>query len=105
MGWCSEQVADRIIAGTLGTDLVVMVGAPGSEGAQVVVTIDGGHEHTWFGAGDDPEGVAGIWGDDLRPEALAALLGAFTVTVIDPVWGRDTILWPAVLAGLQDPAA
>lgn len=105
MGWCSEVVADRVAAGALGTDLVVMVGAPGAVGAQVVVTIGDGAEFTWFGAGEDPDGIAGLWGEDLSPKALAALLDAWTVTVIDPVWGRNTLLWPTVLAAPAKSAA
>ena len=102
-GWCSTQVARKIITGTLGTDLVVMVDGPGATGTPVVVTISKNIEYTWFGRFADPDEVVAIWGGDLHPKSLAALLDAMTVTVIDPVWGRNDLLWPALVVALQTP--
>jgi hypothetical protein len=34
-------------------------------------------------------------------DAVAALYRAWQVTVIDPVWGRDDVLWPALEQAVQ----
>ena len=67
----------------------------------VDVTRRGGRARTAFGAHlsrahlYDAHTGYGI----CRPDAIAAVCGAWQVTVIDPEWGRPDVLW-AVLAGV-----
>jgi len=72
---------------------------------QIVVTRDGGRENTWFGSlgprdeVEDPETGYGM----CHPDAVGALLAAWQVTIIDPEWGRNDVLWP-VLRAFADSA-
>lgn len=38
--------------------------------------------------------IADGYGDDLHPAAVEALSDAWQVTLIDPEWGRNDLLWP-----------
>ncbi|NYJ04831.1 DUF6919 domain-containing protein [Petropleomorpha daqingensis] len=96
-GYATEAVVDALAAGCLGTDLLVLALPPGVlDGARVCVTRDGAHEGTWAGAFDDPVSVFGTGSGQLA----AQLARLWCVDVIDPVWGRDDVLWAAVRRAL-----
>jgi hypothetical protein len=96
-GYATEAVVDALLAGTLRTEVMVLALPPGvTEGARVCVTRNGAEECTWAGAFDDPLSVYGTGSRGLSVQ-LARL---WCVDVIDPVWGRDGVLWPAVSAAL-----
>lgn len=97
-GFCTEELAERIAAAVLRTDLVVISTPPGWDNpARIPVTIDGGAAFTWVGS--NPPGIAidHTYGDDC-PDALGALRAAWYVTVFDPVWGREALLWERLSA-------
>ena len=61
-------------------------------GAGMAITTAGDRVHTQFGARMSLGDIEGyLW--ELGQEGFAAVRGALQVTVIDPVWGRDDVLW------------
>ena len=92
-GFCTEETASRIQDAYLGTDLVVIATPPASENpTQIPVTIDDGKAFTCAGSALDAANIRHFYGGDC-PHALAALLAAWQLTVIDPRWGRTGLLW------------
>lgn len=67
----------------------------GGEGAVVVSASTEGHEHTWFGGLMDYADVKCCYEEIGRP-VFAAICDAWQVTVIDPEWGRNDLLWPTL---------
>ncbi|MEU2859903.1 hypothetical protein ABZ672_16190 [Streptomyces mirabilis] len=92
-GFCTEDFAERITAAVLRTDLLAIVTPPGRDNpTSIPVTIDDGEAFTWVGGASDGDTIAAHYGDDC-PRALDALLSAWQVAVLDPVWGREGLLW------------
>lgn len=97
-GFCSEDLADRIAAAVLRTDLVAIITPPGCDNpTQIPVTTDDGEAHTWVGGGTDADGIDDLYGADC-PAAVEALKAASYVEVFDPVWGREDLLWQRLKA-------
>ncbi|MFR0358639.1 DUF6919 domain-containing protein [Streptomyces sediminimaris] len=97
-GFCTEDVADRIGAAVLLTDLVAIVTPPGSSNpTQIPVTTDDGEAFTWVGGGMDDGSIDDMYGDDC-PDAVEALKAAWQVDIFDPVWGRQDLLWERLSA-------
>lgn len=95
-GFCTEQLADKIRAAILGTDLIALVTPAGWENyIQIPVTIDDGAEFTWVGGTYDEANIEHFYAQDC-PSALPALLAAWQVEVLDPAWGRNDLLWAAL---------
>ncbi len=65
---------------------------------RISVTLAGDQENTWFGSsytrGDIEDDQAGY--GICRPGAIEALCAAWQVTIIDPEWGRNDVLWPVL---------
>lgn len=67
----------------------------GMQGRVPVTRVDG-QARTWFGANlpraslSDPATGYGM----CQAGAIAAVCAAWQVTLVDPVWGRDDVLWP-----------
>jgi hypothetical protein len=59
---------------------------------RTLVTVSGGEERTWFGA--QLSLVDLRWDYEICPEAAEAVCKAWQVTIIDPEWGRNDVLWP-----------
>lgn len=98
-GFATEAVVDVLTAASLDTDLLVLALPPRVlDGARVCVTRSGRRECTWAGAFDDPVAVYGTGSRELALQ-LARL---WCVDVIDPVWGRDDLLWSTIRAALAD---
>lgn len=92
-GFCDEATCDKVRAACLGTDLVVIYTAPHYDNpTQIVITIDDHTEYTWAGATLDETDIAHYYSQDC-PLALDALASAWQIHVIDPVWGRNDLLW------------
>ncbi|MGQ0431519.1 MAG: DUF6919 domain-containing protein [Microthrixaceae bacterium] len=94
-GFCDEVLADRVEGGILGTDLVAQIWLPGTSDESlrmIPVTIDHGEAHTWAGGALDPE-ISRVFGDEVPADALVALRGAYQMTLFDPRWGRNDLLW------------
>lgn len=92
-GFCTEDTCDKIRAACLGTDLIVIYTPPYCDNAtQIVITIDDHAEFTWAGGTLDEANIEHYYGEDC-PAALDALKSAWQIDVIDPVWGRNDLLW------------
>lgn len=92
-GFCSEETCDEIRAACLGTDLIVIYTPPLLDNpTQIVVTIDDHAEYTWIGGSLDETNIDHYYGQDC-PLALDAIKSAWQIDVIDPVWGRNDLLW------------
>lgn len=101
-GFCDEEIAARIQAALLPTDLVLFLAPPHSgRGVQICVTMDNGEPFTWIGGALTDESIDHLFAPDLQPAALAALHGAWQVTILDPHWGRNDVLWPALRQALD----
>jgi hypothetical protein len=93
-GYCAEEAMARLSVISLPTDLVVITFPPGTEsGGQVAVSLADGRECTWLGLPAGPADIDHDYGGDLSPAGLLALRNAWQVHLIDPVWGRDDLLW------------
>jgi hypothetical protein len=80
-----------------------VVHAPGeASSAAVPVTLSGTEVVTVLGTSENPVSEEQIraWADETN-ETLALLLAdSWYVEILDPVWGRNDVLLPAVLAAL-----
>jgi hypothetical protein len=103
-GFASTDTLEALRRHTAGTRLIltaVPTGRPEPTWeTQIPVTLDGDQENTWFGSllahGDIENAETGY--SICHPDAVAVLLSSWQVTVIDPEWGRNDILWPALEA-------
>ncbi|MDQ5861469.1 MAG: hypothetical protein M3536_04310 [Actinomycetota bacterium] len=102
-GFCSADVAVQLLALSTRTELVTVAHAPGeSSSAAVPVTLDGDEVVTVLGSSENPVNEEQIqdWAEETN-ETLALLLAdSWYVEILDPVWGRNEVLLPAVLAAL-----
>ena len=103
-GFCSAEVAAQLLALSTQSELVAVVHAPGeSSSAAIPVTVDSGEVVTVLGSTENPVTEEQIqdWADETN-ETLALLLAdSWYVEILDPSWGRDNLLLPAVLGALN----
>lgn len=95
-GFCRENVARRIAALGLSTELIVIAFPPGGEGGHYIpITISEYRPCTWAGRYgiDELEHLAASCGEG----AIEELRNTWRVDVLDPQWGRDRYLWDHVL--------
>lgn len=95
-GYASVGLARRIEAACAAAGLIVHVHtATGGRrrGHGTVVTTRAERPCTGFGHRVLPSDIAFLY-EACSPDALDALVSARQVTVIDPEWGRDDVLWP-----------
>jgi len=101
--YTSEVVAKRVAALSLYTDLIVFFFEPGGAGGYMVpVTVAEFHPCTWAGSCFGEVAVEDF-GRDLSIAVRDELRAAWEVTVIDPVWGRKSYLWEAVVGAVASP--
>lgn len=101
-GYCAKPIATKIAAALLETDLVVIATPPGAASdMQLCITIDDGKEFTWASGPMEYRHTIATYSDDLGPLALAELLTAWQLCIIDPVWGRNDLLWARLLEAVQ----
>ena len=102
-GFAGADAVAALRACAAGTPLIVLAGRPASQhglrpGNRIPVTLAGDQENTWFGyhldraAIEDDQAGYGI----CHPAAVKALCTAWQVTIIDPEWGRNDVLWPVL---------
>jgi hypothetical protein len=98
-GWCSAATLDALNAAVLWTDLVVLAYPVG--GADdldpVPVTIDAGEAFTWAA----PSDLVDLFERDGALPDGPEFQDVWFVTVIDPSWGRDDLLWTTVLGAVR----
>ncbi|MDQ0662225.1 hypothetical protein QFZ35_000723 [Arthrobacter ulcerisalmonis] len=103
-GFCSAATARGLLALSTRTELVTVAHAPGeSSNAAIPVTLAGPEVTTVLGSSENPVEEAQIqdWAEETN-DALALLLAdSWYVEILDPVWGRNDVLLPAVLAALK----
>jgi hypothetical protein len=102
-GYAREATARRLGTLALRTDLLLHAFPPGNyeAGYQVPVTIEAFRPFTWVGAYYGKTELE-HYAQDLSREALAELSEAWTVSIIDPSWGRLGYLWEYVIAVMED---
>ncbi|MDQ0925598.1 hypothetical protein QF038_004106 [Pseudarthrobacter sp. W1I19] len=105
-GFCSADSAAELLALSTRSELVTVAHAPGeSSNAAIPVTLDGGEVVTVLGSSENPVTEEQIqdWAGETN-DALALLLAdSWYVEILDPAWGRDDVLLPAVLSALTNP--
>lgn len=101
-GFASPDVLGRILRETDGTGLIVTA-QPASRwrvrySSAYVVTRHEGAPYTRFGAQLPRRHIrdAHVGYGICHPDAVRALCGALQVTIIDPQWGRNDLLWRAL---------
>jgi len=102
-GFAAADTVAALRACTAGTPLIVLASRPASQrglrpGNRIPVTLAGDQENTWFGGHldrrDIEEDQAGY--GICHPDAIEAPCAAWQVTIIDPEWGRNDVLWPVL---------
>ncbi|NUT72453.1 hypothetical protein [Pseudarthrobacter sp. C4D7] len=103
-GFCGAETARGLLALSTRTELVTVAHAPGEESsAAIPVTLAGTEIATVLGSSENPvtDGQIRDWAGETN-DALALLLAdSWYVEVLDPVWGRNDVLLPAVLQALK----
>jgi hypothetical protein len=104
-GFASDEAFARLVAAVATADLIITAGRAGQEfGPFFPITLDYGEEFTWDGLAINAEEISYHYGPYCRPEAVAELQRAWQVTIIDPEWGRNDVLWPVLTAFAKQPA-
>ncbi len=102
-GYCEPGVAERLASLSVRGDLVVISQPAGVDGCfqlpisrtrQCTFTILAG-DHAPLTLDDDEW----PW-PRTHPDLRVELLNAWYVSVCDPVWGRDDVLWPALVEAM-----
>lgn len=90
-----KALLDRIRSAGSRAGLTVIAEVANGRHQGVIVTRAGGEDCTGFGRTMPPRVVRDIF-QGCNRQALNALVGAWQVTVADPVWGRNDVLWPVL---------
>lgn len=109
-GFADDPTLQRLWAwmATVAPDVKVMWSKPRRRkfdySACVTVSEREGRHVTGFGTVLSASQIEFAYGDDCSPAAVTALQDAWQVTIVDPEWGRNDRLWPALarFAGLED---
>jgi hypothetical protein len=102
-GFCSAEIAAELLALSTRTELVTVAHAPGeSSNAAIPVTLDGGEVVTVLGSSENPvtEDQIQDWAGETNDNLALLLADSWYVEILDPAWGRDDVLLPAVLDAL-----
>jgi hypothetical protein len=103
-GFCSAATAGELLALSTRTELVTVAHAPGeASSAAIPVTLAGSDVTTVLGSSENPVEEEQIrdWAVETN-DALALLLAdSWYVEILDPLWGRNDVLLPAVLQALK----
>lgn len=112
-GYASEELARRIDDACTAAGMIVHVHSPRRRNGRdwTPVTTRAGQTVTGFGRRIPlrGSGIRFLYGGTCHPDAVNAIADAHQVTVIDPEWGRDDWLWPALtvavgaLYSVKDP--
>jgi hypothetical protein len=105
-GFAEPALAHRITTAAVAAGLVVIQHASVHDhGADdgLVVTTRAGEPYTWFGRHLSLDDLATIYAG-CSSAAIDAVADAVQLTVVDPDWERNDLLWP-LLAQVVDPTA
>lgn len=90
--FCAETALDAIVTHAARSGLITLCAAPGKDSLlELEVTHYGGMAITYAVPMAD-EYIDAYYADDC-PGALDAIKTAWRIDVIDPVWGRNSVLW------------
>lgn len=104
-GFAREDVAKRIAALGLYTDLLVLIYPPDVEwGYQIPITLSEYQPFTWCGPSWGNEQLE-YFKEECSTEAMESLASAWLVVVMDLQWGRENYLWEHVRHALTNPPA
>jgi hypothetical protein len=99
-GLCDQDCADRLASLSLDTELIVITHYPGVDATyEIPITQEDGRT---FSIAAGARTRYALW-DGIHRDTEQQLLAAHNVTVLDPSWGRDDLLWAAVVEVLQQP--
>ncbi|PTT60936.1 DUF6919 domain-containing protein [Arthrobacter sp. HMWF013] len=101
--FCSAETAADLLALSTRSELVTVAHAPGeSSSAAIPVTLDGGEVVTVLGSSENPVDEEQIqdWANETNDTLALLLADSWYVEILDPVWGRNVVLLPAVLDAL-----
>jgi hypothetical protein len=102
-GFCSATMAGALLALSTRTELVTVAHAPGEESsAAIPVTLAGTEVTTVLGSSENPVDEEQIrdWAEETNDHLALLLADSWYVEILDPVWGRNDVLLPAVLGAL-----
>jgi hypothetical protein len=105
-GFCSAEIAAELLALSTRSELVTVAHAPAeSSNAAIPVTVDGGEVVTVLGSSENPvtEDQIQDWAGETNDHLALLLADSWYVEILDPAWGRDDVLLPAVLGALTGP--
>jgi hypothetical protein len=99
-GYCDEGMADSLLNKLSRTDIVVVsygVGAVGE--SSIPVTLCEGKPCTWLGRSPDlfDEETFDFYAFESNPAFVEAIRDAQHLQIFDPVWGREDLLFTAIL--------
>jgi hypothetical protein len=101
-GFCNKAQAECLASISLDGELVVLTEYPGVEATyELPITQDEGRAFTVLPGRPIMDETLG-----LHPHTLALLADCHYVSICDPRWGRDDVLWASTVAALRrDPGA
>jgi hypothetical protein len=111
-GYAGPEAFARLMAASSGADLIITAARALDDseerrfGPLFAVTLDEGEEFTWDGIALSRPILERDYGD-WHPAVVRELSAAWQVTLIDPVWGRNDVLWPVLekFAADREPSA
>lgn len=97
--FCTETALDAIVTRAARSGLITMCAAPGEDSPlELEVTHHGGMATT-YAVPMTAEDIDAYYADDC-PGALDAIKTAWRIDIIDPVWGRNDVLWNCLAEAL-----
>jgi hypothetical protein len=121
-GFCDNGMKNRIKGRLLRTDLVLIAIPPGGRSrlphgweslipgqppeivyGAVALCVSTGDEQgsTCIGGWVEDAFIDHCYGGGVHPDGLRALHEAWQVAIVDPVWGRNDLLWPRLVEALK----
>lgn len=99
-GYATTAAFTALVAAAAQTNLLITASRAGEKGWRTVevVSLDNGCEITWAGGAQSIAAIHELYGWCCHEAAVEALRNAWQVTLIDPVWGRNDVLWPVLKA-------
>jgi hypothetical protein len=103
-GFADGAALARLRVEAMRASLIIICGRPRRwrtiQAGAVGVTRYGGRCVTRFGSCLSVAHLRDGWAGygECHPDAVAALCQAWQVTLVDPQWGRDSVLWPVLRA-------
>jgi hypothetical protein len=101
-GYADSKTFARLMAAVADADLIITAprALDGSDerdfGPFFAITLDYGEEFTWDGHASSRRSLNDSYDWVCHPAVIEALYEAWQVTLIDPEWGRNDVLWPAL---------